>query len=166
MERGVFNCLSEAKRTQFLTGRSFFLAIFHEKRQILVHTNAVNCVFLLCVCLHPAFSHPAPSKQGGRGLQLLVWGQKPSIFDQKMAIFGRFFMKIGKFWYIQMLQIVFSSSVCPYNLLFRIPHPQNGGGGSSNACLAPKNSIFDQKTAILGRFFFMKNDKCWCIRML
>ena len=37
-------------------------------------------------------------------------------------------MKNGKFWYIQMLQIVFSSSVCPYNLLFRIQHPQNGGG--------------------------------------
>ena len=29
MERGVFNCLSEAKRTQFLTGkRSFFFQFF------------------------------------------------------------------------------------------------------------------------------------------
>ena len=70
-----------------------------------------------------------PQNGGGRGLQLLVWGQKTSIFDQKTATFGRFFMKNGKFWYIQMLQIVFSSSVCPYNLLFRIQHPQNGGGG-------------------------------------
>ena len=36
--------------------------------------------------------------------------------------------------YIQMLQIVFSSSVCPYNLLFRIQHPQNGRGGHLRKC--------------------------------
>ena len=44
----MFNCLSEAKRTQFLTGKRFFFAIFHEKRQILVHTNAV-----MLSCLTP-----------------------------------------------------------------------------------------------------------------
>ena len=59
---GVFNCLSEAKRTEFLTRNWPIFSIFHEKRQILVHTDAVNCDILLCVCLHPAFSHPAPSK--------------------------------------------------------------------------------------------------------
>ena len=37
-------------------------------------------------------------------------------------------MKNWKFWYIQMLQIVFLSSVCPYNLRFCIQHPQSGGG--------------------------------------
>ena len=151
---GVFNCLSDAKRTQFLTGKRPFFAIFHEKRPNLVHTDAVNCDFLLCVCLHPASLHPAPSKWGGGGLQLLVWGQKRSIFDQKTATFGQFFMKNGKFWYIQMLQIVFSSSVCPNNLLFCIQHPQNGRGGLRMLVWRRKNSIFDQKTAILGRFFF------------
>ena len=45
-----------------------------------------------------------------------------------LTSFGRFFMKNGTFWYIQMLQIVFSSSVCPYNLLLQIQHPQKGWG--------------------------------------
>ena len=108
MERGVFNCLSEAERTQFFYRKTvIFFRFFIKKRQNLVHTDAVNCVSLLCVYLHPASSHPEPSRKGVRGLQLLVWGQKPSIFDQKTAIFGQFFMKNGKVWYIQMLQIVF-----------------------------------------------------------
>ena len=80
MERGVFNCLSEAKRTQFLTGkRSFFL---------------------------------------------------------------RFFMKNGKFWYIRMLQIVFSCSVSAYILLFCIQHPQNRGGRVFNCLSGAKNLQF------------------------
>ena len=64
-------------------------------------------------------------------------------------------MKNGTFWYIQMLQIVLLSAVCPYNLPICIQHPQKGMR-SSNACLTPKNSVFDQKTTILGRFFHEK----------
>ena len=74
-------------------------------------------------------------------------------------------MKNGKVWYIQMLQTVFSSSVCPYNLLFRIQHPQKGGGGLRMLVWCRKAQSLTKKRPFLA-FFFMRNDKCWCIRML
>ena len=58
-----------------------------------------------------------------------------------------------------------SWSVCLYNLLFRIQHPENRGGGSSTACLRLKNSILGQNMAIFG-CFFMQIAKFWCIHML
>ena len=56
---GSFNCLYKAKKSIFDKKRPF-LAGFHEKWHILVRTDAVNCVCVICVSLQSAFLHPAP----------------------------------------------------------------------------------------------------------
>ena len=55
---------------------------------------------MICVPLQIAFLDPAPSKKGG-GSSTACLKPKISIFDQKKAIFGLFFMKNGKFWCIR-----------------------------------------------------------------
>ena len=129
MERGVFNRLSEAKKTQFLTGNwSFFFAICREKRQNFGTYGCCKLCFSALCLPTSCFLASSTLKKGGEGSSTACVGPKTINFDQKTAIFGRFFMKHGKFWYIQMLQIVFSLSVCPHNLLLHIQHPQNGWG--------------------------------------
>ena len=54
--------------------------------------DAVNCVFLICVCLQPASSHPAPSKKGGGVFNCLAEGKKIQFLTKKLpflADFGR-----------------------------------------------------------------------------
>ena len=55
--------------------------------------------------------------------------------------------------------------MCLFNLLLCIQQPANKGGGSTTACLRPKNSIYDQKSGIFC-CSFMKNGKFWCLCML
>ena len=106
-----------------------------------------------------------PQNRGGGVFNCLSGAKKLQFLTKKRPFLAEFFMKNGRFWYIQMLQIVFQSSVFPYNLLFPIQHPQKRGGvfeclsGAGKLNLSPKNGHS-------WPFFFMKNDKCWCIRML
>ena len=72
----------------------------------------------------------------GPGSSIACLKPKKSIMDHKVAIFCQFFMKNGTFWYIRMLQIVFSSSVSAYNLLLCIQYLNIGGGGAFLECLS------------------------------
>ena len=63
---GVLQLLVLSKKTQFLTKKRPFLAVFfQEKWQFFVHTHAVNCVFVICVPLKPLFRIQHPQNRGG-----------------------------------------------------------------------------------------------------
>ena len=124
-----------------------------------MYTNAVNCVFMICVPLQPTLSHAATSNQG-RGSFNCLFDTKNSTFDQKRPFFVRFFIKNSKFWFIRMLQLCFTDLCAPLNT---IPC-EIEGGGFPDPYLKLKNS-FDHKTAIIGHVF-MKNGPFPCIHML
>ena len=87
---GVFKCLSEAQKLNFLTKKPAFLAFFFiDKWQILVHTDSVNGVYVICVPLQPVFLGSS-NLQIGRGSSTACLKPKISIFDKKRPFLADF----------------------------------------------------------------------------
>ena len=90
---------------------------------------------------------------------------KNSIFDQKTGHFGPFFHE-KRHILVHTHALNGCFVIClPLQPVLLASSTLKIGAGSSAAYLKPKNSVFDQKTAIFGHLF-MKNGKLWCIPML
>ena len=95
-----------------------FLAVFlpEKKWQILVQTHAVNCFFLIHVCLQTVFCIQYPQNRAG-GFSAACLNSKNSILDQKTAIFGRFFMKMANCGAGACCELCFSDLCAPTTYL-------------------------------------------------